>query len=231
VLYGQGGWATIHSKDEAITQQWKKRNENLTTTVLRFIDIALDRKLTNNELAQQLLYSAKMYRYGRQSRVFGIDYLCRFTALEGLTCGSATAKKHAMIKTRLEALFPQSAGVKADIEKLWLLRCEASHQGKAFHLYNVTGSPRLEREIGLLEYYFTAVLVFAVENVSAGTVDALWKTAGTYQLPSWASLERPAEMPRYAISRYTSRVGTLNGAGPLIDAIYVEKARQADNEQ
>jgi hypothetical protein len=45
------------------------------------------------ELRRQLAYSVKMFRQGIISGDPGIEYLCKFSALEGLVCGSQTKNK------------------------------------------------------------------------------------------------------------------------------------------
>ncbi len=216
----QHAWVLIDQGNKGSARQWQERNDALLQTAVHFFDAATNHS-DGDDLSEQLLYAAKMWRHGRTCHVFGIDYLCRFTALEGLVCGSANRDKKAMLQDRLSKLLPSRSSLKSETQKLWDLRCDASHKGKAFEIHGVTKSPILAPWIVLLEYYFIAALVFALENpASATTVAALWNGVTRYKPPRWATMERPTDMPKWPVTKGAGTLAVIPGTGGWIDEFF-----------
>ena len=160
-----------------------------------------------------------------------MEYLCKFSALEGLVCGPARNKKERLLTTRLKALFaPSARNVPADVAALWDMRCEASHQAKAFHDDSVPDSKPIQLSIVTLEYYLTGVLVFTLDHVGQVTsIDELWSMQQKYKLPDYALLERPQDMPKIPILNFLVETKLwANNAGVMTDVIYAAQTRPAD---
>lgn len=222
--YGEGGWAHISSMSTESGKQWQEVKGKLFNRMLRFFDVAvrLDPKC-QTPLAHQLLYSVRMFRHGTDSRVFGIQFLCKFSALEGIVCGSANRSKEALLKERLRHLLRRNnRPVEAEVKELWELRCSASHQAKAFRLMGIPGSVTHGAYIDRLEYMFRAALVFALDNLDTSTtVEDLWSKVSGYELPDYALSERPADIPRFAVeSALLDPKLVWKGAGLTFDNLY-----------
>jgi hypothetical protein len=221
---GSGGWAHFHSGTPDSATKWREREFNLFTRLLTFFSITAGANPKyKNELGRQIGYSAKMFRCGIQANNFGVEFLCKFSALEGLVCGGTRRGKKELIKQRLKQLFAGGKrNVGRDVERLWGLRCKASHQARAFYDEDVPGSNSLLMEIVNIEYLLTGVLVFALDHAEqAKTVEALWSGLSGYALADYALLERPVDMPKLP---YTNVVlftpHKCEGAGAAIDAFY-----------
>lgn len=127
-------------------------------------------------------------------------------------CGPAKYGKENLLKTRLATLFRIRNGVEADIAKLWEMRCEASHQGKAF-------SDDFSVVIKPLERLTLGAMVFALDNLpSVKTIDALWNQVASYSLPPEVLLDHPKS--RAAVVRLIADFGTWKGAGILTDNVF-----------
>jgi hypothetical protein len=222
--YRHGGWAHFHPHTPELAAKWKERELKLSTRLLTFFDIVAggDPKY-KNDLGFQVGYSAKMFRCGAQAKNFGVEYLCKFSALEGLVCGAEKDGKEKLLKERLSQLFSKSPrDVKKDVRRLWRLRCEASHQAKAFYDDAIPDSNLLQAETVLIEYFLTGVLVFALDQVeNAQSVADLWGMLPGYVLPDYALLERPADMPKLPFTNMIRDTKLFwKDAGLLIDMVY-----------
>ena len=228
-VYADSGWAHFHPGSPTSIALWQNRQEKLLKRLLVLFDItsALQTRF-QNDLCYQLIYSSKMFRCGIASKNFGVEYLCKFSALEGLVCGSEQHNKENLLKRRLDALFARSGrDVAKDTQRIWKLRCEASHQAKAFHDEEIPGSVPLATEIVLVEYFLTGAFVFALDQIETTTsVDQLWSgRLSSYSLPEYALLERPNEMPKLPIQSVCMPLGAvIRGVGRVIDAQYSVQA-------
>jgi len=225
-LFEVRGWARLHSKDGSAEKTWHERTNQLLRKFLVFFDIVATRNPKfETELCDQIELSANMYRHGRLSHAYGIEYLCKFTALEGLVCGSLRVDRTRTLKKRLNSLFCRQPAVEKTVEKLWVLRCEASHQGKAF-------SNEFAQALPDLEAFALGALVFALDHVAAvRTTAELWTKASEYVLPPEAAMQRPAETPRYAIlSAFLNTGLEWKNAGRIADAIFAKLQPPAAND-
>jgi hypothetical protein len=222
--HAKGGWASVQPKAGVSDTKWEQVKTSFSQRLMRLFDVAVRvDPQANTPLAHQLLYSARMFRHGCEYSVFGIQYLCKFSALEGLVCGSKTAGKHTLLKTRLGVLFRESASpVAADIRELWELRCTASHQAKAFPFEDVPDSINHSAHIAKLERLFQGATLFALDHLdNSQTVEQLWDKAALYNLPACALAERPSDIPRFAIERALLDPKILcHGAGSGFDKFY-----------
>jgi len=210
----------INSKDGAAEKLWDERNQRLLKHFLDFFDVvATDDVQFDNELCNQISLSAKMFRCGSLARAHGVDFLCKFTALEGLVCGSVKTGHGKLLKQRLSELFRHRKSIAKEVEELWRKRCEASHQGKAF-------SESFAVLVDSVETLALGTIVFAINHVKlAKTVDELWNRYATkYQLPAEVTAERPPEISRYQATRFiVDPKLQFNNVGAVTDRIFRER--------
>jgi hypothetical protein len=178
-----------------------QHSEFILGHLLPAFDVAAASDLNaNNEIAQQLWVSTKMYRHGRTARDNQMQFLSKFTALEGLVCGSRTGGHGHLLKKHLPALFKARLS-EARVDKLWKLRCRASHQG--------TGSWHdFAAAIPDVDILTVGCTIFATDHLGTlKRIDELWKRAHVYQLPPklfdgvWGS---------NAIQRFEQKLGWLS---------------------
>ena len=163
----EGTWISMAPTKPESKQHWEDVKSAFSQRLLKLFDIAAaGSQESMSPLLHQVLYSARMFRHGTESGVFGIDFLCKFSALEGLVCGSEQRRKKHLLTTRLGALFRTTGFAQAkDIERLWELRCTASHQAKAFELANDPDSVNHAAYIESVDRLFRGVLVFALDSI------------------------------------------------------------------
>lgn len=203
LAYSDHGWATFGATNSDSANAWKHRTEQLRDRLLQFFDLwTAGGPEAATDLGRQIQYSVKMYRHGVQARAWGIEYVCKFSALEGLVCGPLTKDKSQVLQTRLAGLF-RDASLKSQVKALWHLRCGASHQARAFYSESVPDSEPLQVHIQALDRLFTGALVFALDNIHKGSVQKLWESVASYQMPAYAAQLRPADMHRIPALRLT----------------------------
>ncbi|HZR18703.1 MAG TPA: hypothetical protein VFE51_15530 [Verrucomicrobiae bacterium] len=225
-------WIHFHRDGSDSPKKWTASRDALFNRLCTFFDlVASGSPKYKTELGYQIAISAKMFRCGSESKSFGVEFLCKFSALEGLVCGPIQSEKHKILKERLGLLFHGSgSAVAADISRLWMLRCEASHQAKAFYDEDMPDSKVPQCEIVALERFFTGVLVFALDHLEdVQKISSLWSRVGSYTLPEYARMERPADMQKLAMLNFLEPTPwQWQDAGALIDATH--EAVRANNE-
>lgn len=218
VTYHLQGWADFIGTVESQTA-WKRRDEELRTRVSRFNSLAIDfHSRSRTALARQIRHSLRMFRHGQHAGSWGVEFICKFCALEGLVCGELTEKKLATLVSHLTALFPESRdSTEAMVRKLWDFRSTAVHTAQAFDAGCLTEGGHLGVHIGEIEFLFTASLVFALERLyAAENVQQLWAGVSNYTLPDFARLRRPDDLARYAIKQMEIPMKLwLTGGGEL----------------
>jgi len=226
-MYSEGsGWAHLHSQNPDSERLWEAAKSKVFEHFLRFFEVVVDEQVrAQTALVHQLLYSARMFRHGAVSHEFGIQYLCKFSALEGMVSGEAKSQKRALLRSRLPRLFRKTEkAVAQTVEALWDLRCTASHQARAFAIHDLPGAVLTGGRIEDLEYLFRGTCIFALDHLKqARTIDDLWSEVANYDLPDHALFQRPSDMPRYAVAS-----GLLDphilwpGAGRAFDKLYTD---------
>ncbi len=216
-LYSPRGWAHFHPRTPESSKKWADRREKLLERFLIYFGLATAKDLAGqSDLECQLRYSSKMFHCGTQSHNYGIEYLCKFSALEGIVCGPAINNKRKTLTDRLSQLFSKSSrNISNEIKTLWKFRCEASHQARAF-------SNSLAIKVVDIEYYLIGGIVFALDHVdTVNTIDDLWQRAPQYSLPDYALLERPADMPKVPVHNgIIETTAGFRAIGDVIDKIY-----------
>lgn len=197
-------------------ETWEKRNQAVLNELLRFWDIT-EGKETPTPLQEQIVFSAKMYRQGASAEDYGVQFLCKFCALEGLVTGGERQKKEAKFKDRLKLLFTENqsdiAGI--DLDEIWRLRNDIAHESR-------TSSESVHIES--LDRLFTAAFIHALRKMdTANTVSDLWKN---YDLPQDILMKRPDDMGQMTISSGSMNTNILaQGFGKQIDQCF-EKTRK-----
>ncbi len=223
----ESGWAYFGHKHAASDTIWRSRCDMVFRALFPFFDIISQlHPRRNTSLARQLMYSMKMYRHGAGTGVFGLEYICKWSALEGLVCGSERHNKRGLLKQRIPQLFSNcQAQVEATVVKLWDLRNEAVHEARAFDSDHLHEAPLLGPQIEDVEFLFLTVVTFALARIEdANSVQTLWHDATSFQLPDWAR-KRPQDMPRMAVTNVTFNTDfELIGGGGLFDHAFANTA-------
>jgi hypothetical protein len=200
-LVRDSGWAHSHSQEGSEKIVWKEHERKMLDLMLPLFDISSG--LTphkGTELAVQIQHSAKVFRAGVKSENFGIDFLCKFVALEGLVCGQSRERKEKLLKERLGNLFRTGPQVAPMINKLWQKRSKAIHKGEFFEHALLPNSYPLQALTDDIHYLFSGTIAFALSNLDAGTVDELWTRASSFDLPDWLLKPNPSHAHRIAIT-------------------------------
>jgi hypothetical protein len=218
-------WAYFNANDESSNIRWQEQQRELFTSLLSFFDIAMSLHPSGNSpLSRQLLYSMKMFRHGAMSGIFGLEYLCKWSALEGMICGGEQGKKRLLL-TRLPMLFPTKGPEFLEtLSKLWNIRNEAIHESRAFDSDHLPEAPALGPHIETVEFLFRNVVIFALSRIAeADSVESLWRGVETYK-PITAIQERPADMPRMAMKKFIMPIGvSIKNGGTLIDSVFASQ--------
>ena len=223
-------WIEMPLAAPASNATWQERNRELQVRVNRFFGLALNQHSKSmTPLARQIRHSMRMFRHGRESGSWGVEFICKFCALEGLVCGDEQHDKAKKLKQRLVALFrDSSAEFVGRIRKLWEFRSGAVHTARAFDAGDLDDGAALGVHLEGIEHLFAGVLVFALEQIpDVNDVDALWRAVGGYCLPDFARLERPKDFPRYAVPQMElSTAVTMARGGDLLRK-HLQAARAA----
>lgn len=209
------GKLRFHSPDGSAEQRWDDRQQKLMSRFLPLFDVLTDSDvhLSQSEVSEQLKLSLKMYRHGCVASNIGIEFLCKFTTLEGLVCGDQQYGKEKLLKARLGSLFRSLPNVSNLVSKLWKLRCEASHQGKAF-------SERFVQATADVELLITGTVVFTAEHMkTAQTHEELWSKSESFVLPAEALLQPETLRGRISRSWGDAKI-KCNGIGPIVDHLF-----------
>ena len=214
-------WAYFEPKDPNSKANWKERSDRVFQALFPFFDIASGIHANpNTSLVRQLVYSMKMYRHGASTRIYGLEFICKWSALEGLICGSQRQNKRQLLLSRLPKLFPQSQDTIDNlVKKLWALRNSAVHEAKAFDFIDPDRSAHLGMQIEEVERLYLAVFLFALAHVDkANSVEDLWAFASAFSLPAFATQKRPKDMVRFVVTSMRGSTSILfQGGGAMFN--------------
>ena len=222
---GPSGWAYFQTQDSGSIEVWENRCRRLFEALFPLMDIvAAIHPRRQTPLARQLMYSIKMYRHGAVTGVFGLEYICKWSALEGLVCGGEVRQKRRLLQERIPRLFPPDRQTELEdkIGNLWRLRNEAVHEARAFDSDYLHEAPLLAPQIEEVEFLFAVVVLFALRHLeTTDSVQGLWTMeVGEAAVPDWLSL-RPQDMPRIAVGdvRFDTNL-LLRGGGKMFDELF-----------
>lgn len=181
---------------------WQQRNDRLRGRLVSFFRLATDgHPKSLSDIGLQLRHSLRLFRYAVQTGNFGVEFICKFCALEGLVCGDIRSGKKRLLAHRLSALFPnESAEIGTKIDRLWKYRNEAVHTARTFDAGPLDHGASLGVNLEDLNRLFVGVIVFALDQIPAvDTIHDLWTKVEAYSLPSYASAKRPEGMTQYLL--------------------------------
>jgi hypothetical protein len=169
----------------------------------------------------------KMYRHGAATGRYGLEFICKWSGLEGLVCGGERNRKREMLLQRVPALFPaERSAIETTVKELWILRNEAVHEARAFYREHLDEGQVRALEIDNVEHLFLAAVAFTLDYLDrADSVKTLWSFAAGYQLPVFVTQKRPSDIPRFAVTNYLLNpylIGT--GISAIIDAAFANQA-------
>lgn len=200
-----------------------------------FFDVASgEHKNADSELARQLVLSMRLYRYGCEvgtyDAAYGVEFLCKWAALEGLIRGKSGPPQIAdTLKDRVPLVFPASerSKIKGIVKKLWKFRNDAAHGAKVFYFPHMDESHPLAIEMDEVDRLFVAVAGFAINHLNdVMKVEELWVNARNYTPVPELYEARPKELVKFAARNMTQ--GTLLVI-PALRA-HIEKWRVRINE-
>jgi hypothetical protein len=179
--------------------------------------------LKPSPLRDDLVNALRLYRQGSEAKVHGLEFLAKFAALECLVCGSAKTAKGKILKQRLGSLFRDSIPtIDKLVNKLWLLRCSASHQASiATERTNSGLLPACVANL-YLDRLFAGTSYFALDLVSqCESTSDLWSKIDSYALPELVSLDRPSGVSKLAIETLVvDRKLRSRGLGQIFDKLF-----------
>lgn len=219
-------WAWTHPRDKVPNEILNPRNDALIRHLLPFFDVVAGAPIDlGSELKRQLYYSNRMYRAGKESGIFGIEFLCKFSALEGMVCGPAMRHKCDLLQSRLKSLFGSSMpDIEAEVDRLWKLRCRGSHQSMAFYSEETSDGYPSHIHMDALDHFYCGAVVFALDHLQeCVTLEDLWTRASEYRLPDVAATRRSSLIGRFGASIWLEDKGYVwHNVGRVFDQFYPE---------
>jgi hypothetical protein len=211
----------MDAKGKDGADEWAKRNASVFDTVFPFFDVVTgEHAASKTALARQLSHSLKMYRHGAATQVFALEYIAKFSALEGLVCGGTKSGKGKMLRERIPLLFRTDSTVDAAlIDKLWEFRNASVHESQGFYSEFSSETKPVQVHIDKIERLFAGVVIFAVVHLGvAADVAHLWNHVTKYSLPEFARSHRPPSNMRVPGEKMHGGVGLqLKGARALFE--------------
>jgi hypothetical protein len=205
-------------------ESWTKRSDEIMQHLLPVLSQLVEKAPDDhNELAWRALYSARLFRRGIESRNFGVEFFCKFAALENLVVGGDTSNKGEKLKRRLSALvgdlLPNAA---SEIVELWKRRHPLVHEARLEFVDEDPEAFPVHIHMETLDWLCQVTFVFLSDHFGAvGTLADLWKQAEGYEIPATVCDTRPKEIARFPASTWSEKCGFIwNGAGKLIDNLW-----------
>jgi len=213
-LYFAAQWSYFDSHDEQ-SVAWEKQATEIYKQVWPFFDVVAGlHARSGTPLAQQLVYSMKMYRRGATTAIDGVEFICKWSALEGMVSDGGSPIRRTMI-ARLEALFTErKTEIECIVNKLWAIRNDVVHEAHAEGVVDA---------IQEVDRFFLGVAVFAIAHLDrANSLGELWAFAADYHLPASAQNTHPG---RWRILSATMPAATARGYGKMIEELFATNAR------
>lgn len=214
---------------------WTNRSDEIMRHLLPVLSQLMEKAADDhNELAWRALYSAKLFRRGIESRSFGVEFFCKFAALENLVAGGEISNKGEKLKHRLVALVGDLLpGAATQISELWKRRHPVVHEARLEFIDEDPQAFPVHIHMDTLNWLFQVTFVFLSDHFgSVSSLAELWKQAEGYRIPHQIRGMRPKEIARFAASTWSEKCGLVwNGVGKLIDELWaapsVEETRGA----
>lgn len=217
-------WLEGKPSTTAERELWTARSDKIMQHLLPVLSQLIEKPSdSHNELAWRALHSAKLFRRGIESKNFGMEFFCKFAALENLLMGGETQEKGKKFRTRLLALvgdvLPDSESLVAE---LWKRRHPLVHEARVEFIDEDPKAFPVHIHMETLNWLFQVTFVFLADHFrSVSSLDELWKLAGEYRIPDKIRETRPQGIVRFAASSWSEKSGIVwNGAGKLVDDLW-----------
>lgn len=218
-------WLEGKPSTTAERESWTARSDEIMQHLLPVLSQLIEKTGDDhNELAWRALHSAKLFRRGIESKSFGMEFFCKFAALENLVVGGEPPlKKGQKICDRLTALVDDVLpNAESSISELWKRRHPLVHEARLEFIDEDPDAFPVHIHMETLNWLFQVTFVFLSDHFeSAISLDELWKCAAAYRIPDKVRDTRPKEIARFPASTWSEKCGIVwNGAGKLIDNLW-----------
>lgn len=218
-------WLEATPRTTVERESWTARSDEIMQHLLPVLSQLIEKCPDgHNELAWRALHSAKLFRRGVESRSFGVEFFCKFAALENLVVGGEfSVKKGREIRDRLTALVRDAIpDATSSITDLWRRRHPLVHEARFEFIDEDPKAFPVHVYMETLNWLFQVTVVFLSDHFGSVTsLDELWKRADQYRIPDKVRDTRPKEIARFPASTWSEKFGIVwNGAGKLIDDLW-----------
>jgi hypothetical protein len=216
------GWLRLVPKDPKDLNAWNDARQKLFTDMWPFFITLLENGWDNySELFRQLLYSMRLFRRASDTASYGLEYLCKWVAIEALAAADSKANKGQLLRERISSLFvaEKRATIAEEVRQLWDRRHIVAHEAKAEFFEEAASDPVFQVYIPRLNYFATIVTVFALGHLtSARNVAELWTFAERWQIPEEAIVALPATAQLIGATKIVlNHIVEWPSIGPLLD--------------
>ena len=205
-------------------ESWNLRSEEIMQHLLPVLSQLIEKPSDNhNELAWRALHSAKLFRRGIESKSFGMEFFCKFAALENLVMGGESAEKGKNFRARLGALVGDAlSDSESLIAELWNRRHPLVHEARVEFMDEDPDAFPVHVHMETLNWLFQITFVFLSDNFGSVTsLNKLWQLVDRYRIPEKIRNTRPQGIARFPASSWTERSGIVwHGAGKLMDRLW-----------
>jgi hypothetical protein len=217
-------WLEGRPSTTAERESWTARSDEIMQHLLPVLSQLIEKSPDDrNEIAWRALHSAKLFRRGIESRNFGMEFFCKFAALENLVAGGEILKKGEKIRSRLTDLVGDVLpDTESSVTELWNRRHPLVHEARLEFIDEDPQAFPVHIYMETLNWLFQVTFVFLSDHFgSATSLDELWKCAGQYRVPAKVRDTRPKEIARFPASTWSEKCGIVwNGGGKLIDDLW-----------
>jgi hypothetical protein len=142
--------------------------EHLLSVLSQLIEESPD---GHKELAWQALHSAKLFRRGVESKSFGMEFFCKFAALENLVVGGESSLgKGERIRNRLTALVGDVLPhAESSISELWKRRHPLVHEARIEFIEEDPKAFPVHVHMETLNWLFQVTLVFLADHFGSAS--------------------------------------------------------------
>jgi hypothetical protein len=215
------GWISLVPKNEDELRPWERRGEQLFIRLQPFFKTVLEAQWSEySELFRQILFSARLFHRAAETASYGLEYLCKWMAIEALVVAGIQPKAPT-VASRISSLFPQAQqqAIRTEVDTLWRRRNLIAHEAKSEFFGEAAVENMFQIYIPRLDYLNTAVMVFAIDNTSrAATLSELWRLVDTWVMLADIVIERARGAQRIGADKILLNHGiTWPGLGRTLD--------------